>query len=162
MEETAGQQSTIEGSNTIEQYRRVIARIMNDRNVTNTSLAKKLGVGRSFLGKIRKGERKISPKLTNDLIKELSIDRERLALAVLVMGKPEYYFDQRFRNAAYVVVGLLNAAMSRPENESSAIALKNLSRETCDMVIVKAIDHLLTAFSTPEGIKDLAAKLFDR
>jgi len=159
---TVQQPSTVEGSNTIELYRQVIARAISDQGLPITVLAEKIKADRSLLGKFRKGTRTIQPNLVNALIEELGLDRERLALAILVMGKPEYYFDPRFRNACYVIVGLLNAAMSRPADESAAIALKTMSKENCQRVAIKAMEKLLTMFSTPEGIEELAAALFDR
>lgn len=162
MDGTQQQPSTVEGSNTIELYRQVIARVIDDRALSITALADKIRADRSLLGKFRKGTRSIQPALVNALIAELDLDRERLALAILVMGKPDYYFDPRFRNACYVIVELLNAAMSRPADESAAIALKTMSKENCQRVAIKAVDKLLTMFSTPEGIEELAAALFGR
>lgn len=162
MDGTAEQPSTVENSNTIELYRQVIARVMDQQRLSTTDLAERIKADRSLLGKFRKGTRTIKPSLVNALINELDLDRERMALAILVMGKPEYYFDPRFRNACYVMIGLLNAAMNRPEDESAAVVLKSLSRRNCETVAYKAIDQLMNMFITPEGIHELVTKIFDQ
>lgn len=162
MDGIESQPSQVEGSNTIEQYRAVVTRVMSERSENTSVLARKIKVDRSLLCRVRNGTRSITPQMVNSLIEELKLDRERLALAILVMGRPEYYFDPRFRNACYVIVKLLNAAMDRPADESAAIALMNLSKQNCEMVATRAIEELIAKFSTPEGIKELAAKLFDR
>lgn len=156
------QPSEVEGSNTIEQYGAVLRRVMAERGENTSVLARKIKVDRSLLCRVRNGTRSITPQLVNSLIEALDLDRERLALAVLIMGKSDYYFDPRFRNACYVLVKLLNTAMDRPADESASRALTNLSKTNCEKVAIKAIEELIARFSTPEGVRDLAAKLFNR
>ncbi len=130
--------------------RTVIAECMRRQRLSDAEVARALTLDRSYLGKVRRGERPMTDRTLDDLVDYLNIDRRRLAMAVDVMGAPELYFDPTFRNLCYYAQTVLAdiVMMSRQSGDlNCGIILAALTRERCETLAHHAVARLADQFA---------------
>lgn len=139
-------------------FRAVIAEVMRRQRLTDAEVARALGMDRSYVGKVRRGERPMADRTLDDLIEHLRIDRRRLAMAVDVMETPELYFDPTFRNLCYYAQTVLAdiVSMSRESGDlNCGVILAALTRERCETLAHHAVARLAEQFAAFDPFKPL-------
>lgn len=134
----------------LERCRIVLAEAMRRQRLTDAEVARALRLDRSYLGKVRRGERPLTEATLEQLIVYLRLDRRRLAMAVDVMEDPELYWDGTFRNICYYAQTMVGdiVTMSREEGEfNRGIILAALTRERCEALARVAVARLADQFA---------------
>lgn len=129
----------------------MVAEVMRRQRLTDAEVARSLHLDRSYLGKVRRGERPMTEETLECLVEHLRIDRQRLAMAVDIMKQPELYFDLTFRNVCYYAQTMLAdiVAMSRETGDiNCGIILGALTRERCELLAHHAVERLATQFAS--------------
>lgn len=134
----------------LERCRLIIAEALRRHRLTDAEVARELGLDRSYLGKVRRGERPLSEATLDQLIDLLRLDRRRLAMAVDVMEEPELYWDATFRNICYYAETIVTdvIAMTRAGGEfDRGIVLAALPRERCEALARNSVARLAEQFA---------------
>jgi transcriptional regulator with XRE-family HTH domain len=131
----------------LRMYGEALIEIMRRKGVNLTKVADAAGVDRAHLTKVKNGQRTMTLQTIQALMTHLEVDRNRLALAICVMRQPQYYFDPRFRNAAYFVQYVLEATMDTPTDNMSSMVFSSLTKETAETYAAQVLDSMADKFS---------------
>lgn len=149
--------STAAAQSALENYGSLVIEIMKQRRVCTTQLALRVGVDRSHLCKVRRGDRPITARLLDDLIRAMELDRARMALAVGVLGQRELYTDPAFGNVCTFAGAILHALLDllqAPGRFDRSSVFAALSPKSCEVLAEHSIRHVLAQFAKLETALD--------
>ena len=145
--------SIISNEDAWENYARLVIDVMGQRRISMTELSHSVGVDRSHLGKVRRGERPMTPRLLDDLIATLELDRQRMALAVGVLRRRELYDDPSFKNvsafAGAIITSLLDL-LQTPGRMDRASVFAAMSTTSCEVLATQSLRHVQNQFQKLE------------
>ena len=147
----------LQTADALAQYGQLVIDLMSERRVSTAELSRSVGVDRSYLCKVRRGERPMTARLLDDLIAALDLDRQRMALAVGVLGRQELYKDPVFANVSAFADAMLSSLLDllqRPGRLDRASIFAAMSSDSCGVLATQSIKHVQARFAKLELLLD--------
>lgn len=142
-----------EREDALQSYGALVLEILEQRGMCTADIARRVGVDRSHLRKVRRRERVMAPRLLDDLISALDLDRTRMALAIGVLGRRELYDQPAFPNVcafAGTVLQSLLELLNEPGRFDRARVFAALPASSCEVLAEQSMRHVEAQFAKLE------------